>query len=134
MAASTISLDATQLLAAHALYDSYAQQAARSVSEREELLHSMQAPAASTDPPVPELSAPLQVASISEQMGRVSRAHALHLEAYLHLIRGFVLHVLTPFQAGLLCAASHPYLIEFPAMMWQMLNVAGTPPSGSPIT
>ena len=54
-------------------------------------------------------------------MSRVSIGFGLQQEAYLDLVRRFVLHILTPFQAGLLCAAAHPYLIEFPSVLWHIL-------------
>ena len=127
-AAIAIRLDAAQLAAARALYDSYVQQAAQARYKRQQLLSSMQTAAVAPAPFAPELSAPLHAAAISEQTRCVSNSHALQQEAYLHLTRSFVLHVLTPFQAGLLCAASYPYLIEFPCIMWQILNAAGCPP------
>ena len=130
-AAIAIALEATQLAAARALYDSYAQQAAHFSLERQQLLTSMQAADASPAPP--ELSTPLEAAAKSEQMARVSRSYAMQQEAYLHLTRTFVLHVLTPIQAGLLCAASYPYLVEFPSVMAHILNAAGSPSLGDPV-
>lgn len=82
-----------------------------------EFMTNLQAAAANPAAAVPELSRPNEAASIRANMARISDLSGIQQEAYLHLVRSFVLYILTPFQAGLLCAAAHPYLIEFPSVL-----------------
>lgn len=121
-AAREIALTADQLAATRALSDAYAQQVAAIMSERQQQLTSLQAPLAMTGRPGPELSSPHQAASIKTSMARLANGCALQQEAYLNLTRTFVLKILTPFQAGMLCSASYPYLMEFPAVMSHILS------------
>ena len=124
VAARAIVLSEEQLAAGHAIQSSYVQQLAACQAERKELLKALQTAAAPPGAGIPELSAPNQAVAISSDMRRLSISSALQQEAYLHLTRSFVLHVLTPFDAGLLMAASHPYLVEFGAIMQHLLTAA----------
>ena len=84
-------------------------------------LHS---PSAAPGPSIPELSSPHQAALIKTTMARLANGCALQQEAYLHLTRTFALQILTPFQAGMLCSASFPYLVEFSAVLSHVLSQA----------
>ena len=66
---------------------------------------------------------------MAAHMARCSTSFALQQEAYLHLIRTFVLEILTPWQAGSLCAAAYPYFMEFPAVLAHILEAAATQPA-----
>ena len=117
-------LSEEQLATGLAIQSSYVQQLAACQAERKELLNALQPAAAPPGAGISELSAPSHAAAISSDMRRLSISNALQQEAYLHLTRSFVLHVLTPFDAGLLVAASHPYLVEFGAIMQHILTDA----------
>ena len=110
-----MSLDANQVTAAQVLHDTYLQQAVSASADRQQLLSALQiaAPTAAA----PELSMPYMAVALSTDMLRLAGSHALHQEAYLHLARSFVLCVLTPMQAGMLAAASYPFLTEFPTVL-----------------
>lgn len=123
-AASKMALTADQLTATKVLYDGYAQQVAAIKSERQQQLAGLQTPAAMTGMPGPELYSPHQAASIKTMMARLANGCALQQEAYLHLTRSFVLKILTPFQAGMLCSASYPYLMEFPTVITHVLSLS----------
>lgn len=116
-----MALTADQMAAIRMLCDGYSQQTAAIKSERQQQLMGLQAPAVRTATPGPELSSPHQAASMKTTMARLANGCALQQEAYLHLTRTFVLKILTPFQAGMLCSASYPYLMEFPAVMSHLL-------------
>ena len=126
-AAKTILLDPEQHSALRALHKTYTRQVAEAHAECQDHLRSLQASQASL---VPELSQPHLAAALLACMSCISSTFALQQEAYLNLIRSFVLHILTPFQAGLLCAAAYPYLIEFPSVLWHMLSAPGAPIDG----
>lgn len=117
-----IVLSEEQLAAGLAIQTSYLHQIAACQAERQEILAGLQAAPCMPDASPPELSTPNWAASFSTDMGHLSNGHALQQEAYLHLIRSFVLHVLTPFDAGLLIAASYPYLVEFGAIIQHILS------------
>ncbi len=122
-------LDPDQLAAAQTLQQEYAQQVASADAESQAYLRSLQASAAAPASSALELRQPHQAASEIARMGRISNAHAMQQEGYLNLIRGFVLNILTPFQAGLLCAAAYPYLIEFPSVISHMVAEAAWQPT-----
>lgn len=92
------------------------------MSQHQQQLTGLQPPAGTTGTPGPELSSPHQAASIKTTLARLANGCALQQEAYLHLTRTFVLKILTPYQAGMLCSASYPYLMEFPAVMSHVLS------------
>ena len=117
-----MAMDPAQLAAMQALHDGYVQHDSAIKARRQQQLAEMQAAQLSLCSP--ELVLPNQAASSAAAMGRMSSTLALQQEAYVHLIRAFVLHILTPFQAGLLCAASYPFLIEFPAIIEHLLEAA----------
>ncbi len=71
------------------------------------------------------LRSPHRAAAVAAEMARCSTSFALQQEVYMHLIRTFVLEILTPWQAGKLCAAAYPYLMEFPAVISHILEAAG---------
>ncbi|KAK9859389.1 hypothetical protein WJX84_012025 [Apatococcus fuscideae] len=73
---------------------------------------------------LPELRGPHHAAYISADVERLSGSYILQMQAYMDLSWALVLSVLTPFQAGMLSAASYPYMVEFPAIMWHMLHSA----------
>ena len=72
------------------------------------------------------LSSPHRASSVAADMTRCAASFALQQEAYLHLIRTFVLTILTPRQCSLLCAAAWPFLMEFPAIIGHILEAAAT--------
>ena len=112
-----LQLDANQVAAAQVLYDIYVQQAANANADRQQLLAALQSQSSTAAPATPELSAPNMAFSLMTGMHRLQGSYALQQEAYMHLLRSFVLHILTPMQAGLLAAASYPFLTEFPAVL-----------------
>ena len=77
------------------------------------------------------LRSPHRVAAAAADMARCSASFALQQEVYIHLIRTFVLEVLTPWQAGKLCAAAYPFLMEFPAILSHILEAAGARPAAA---
>ena len=70
------------------------------------------------------LSRPHSASDVAADMAQCAASFALQQEAYLHLIRTFVLHILTPYQAGMLCAAAYPFFMEFPAVIAHILEAA----------
>ncbi len=120
-AADVTALSIEQLEAVRKLHADYAQQVTSAHAEQHRLLAMMQQ-APGTSPVLPELSAPHEAADSICSMGHLCNSFALQREAYLNLTRSFVLHILTPLQAGLLCAASYPYLINFPAIISHLLR------------
>ena len=105
------------MAAAQVLHDTYVQQAASANADRQQLLAALQGAATTAAAPAPELSMPHMAVSLSADMLRLAGNHALQQEAYLHLARSFVLCILTPMQAGMLAAASYPFLTEFPTVL-----------------
>ena len=132
--ARTIALSSDQLAALHVLHDEYARHIAALSIERQPQLMASQSAASSAAGQAPELSMPLQAAAISSQMASLTHSFDLQQEAYLHLVRSLVLHILTPYQTALLCAAAFPFLIEFPCIMQEMLSNASGISSEQPST
>lgn len=111
-------LSEEQLAAGLALQRSYVQQVAACQAERQGISAGMQ----TADASLSELSNTNKAISINRR--HFEDSLALQQEAYLQLIRSFVLHILTPFNAGLLVAASHPFLVEFGAVIQHILSDA----------
>ena len=131
-ASRSILLDSEQLAAAQAIQDCYLRQIGAIYADRANQMQVLQASAAGSIALVPELSEPHQAARMLTSTGQISDGFALQRETYMQLIRSFVLCVLTPFQAGLLCAASYPYLIEFPSVLGHVLAHARASLPSSP--
>ena len=123
-AARGLSLTADQLAAASALSNGYHERVAAIKSARQQQVTALHSPSAAPGPPIPELSSPHQAALIKTTMARLANGCALQQQAYLHLTRTFALQILTPFQAGMLCSAFYPYLVEFPAVLSHVLSQA----------
>lgn len=115
-------MDREQLVAAHALYDSFSNSNGQEQHQRQRLVTVLQAAPATLHPSVLELKAPHHAAHITADMAGLSSSLALQVQAYLNLYWAFLLCILTPFQAGLLSAASYPYLVEFPTILWHVLH------------
>ena len=118
--AERMALDSEQVAALRVLSRTYHQRVTAIKAERVQHLMAMQTGRASLLSP--ELAIPNQAASSAAAMGRLRAGTSLQQETYLHLIRSFVLGILTPYQAGLLCAASYPYLVEFPAVIGHLIG------------
>ena len=122
IATSAITFDREQLVAAHALYDSYCNSIIQDQPQRQRSLAVLQAAPATLHPHVLELRAPHYAAHVTADMACLSSSMALQVQAYLNLYWTFVMCILTPHQAGMLSAASYPYLVEFPTILWHILH------------
>ena len=124
IAASEIALSREQLVAARALYNSYSNSTSQDQLQRQRLLAVTQAAPATLLPTPLELKAPHHAACLSADLACLSSSLALQTQCYLNLYWTFVLCILTPLQAGMLSAASYPYLIEFPTILCHVLHGA----------
>lgn len=104
------------------LDDKYLQKVTGLCLNRENSLAALQmtAPADILSP----LGSPHKASTVAANMTLCSASFALQQEAYLHLIRTFILTILTPYQCSLLCAAAWPFLVEFPAVIGPVLDAA----------
>ncbi len=114
-----------QLERIQALDEAYLQEVTRLCVDREASLSALQA--ASPNTVLAPLSSPLRAAEVTGHMAQCAASFELQQEAYLNLIRTLVLTILTPYQAGLLCAAAYPFLMEFPAIIGHVLEAAHAP-------
>lgn len=122
VAARAITFDREQLIAAHALYDGYSNSIIQHQPQRHRLQSVLQAAPATLHPHVLELKTPHYAAHITADMACLSSSMALRVQAYLSLYWTFLLRILTPHQAGMLSAASYPYMVEFPTILWHILH------------
>lgn len=114
-----------QLEQIQAIDEAYLRQITRLCNDREASLIALQA--ATPDTVLAPLSSTLMASETSVHMARCAASFELQQEAYLNLVRKFVLAILTPYQAGVLCAAAYPYLMEFPAIISHILEAASLP-------
>ena len=114
-----------QLEKIQALDEAYLQHVTQLCIDREASLTALQA--ATPNTVLAPLSSPLRAGEITNHMARCAVSFDLQQEAYLNLVRTFVLAILTPYQAGLLCAAAYPFFMEFPAIIAHVLEAASSP-------
>ena len=120
-AAQRMAMSNAQIIAVRALRDSYIQEISAIKNRQQQAMAEMQATQQSS-----VLLLPNHAGSNFASLGRLSSSLALQQETSLHVIRRFLFHILTPFQAGLLCAASYPFLIEFPAVIEHLLEAGSS--------